>query len=269
MKPAPPDILRTILARKREEISERKAKKSQQELKHMADDSPPTRGFGMAIQRSINAGRDAVIAEIKKASPSKGVICEDFSPALLAQSYESAGASCLSVLTDRDFFQGSDLFLQIAREACSLPVLRKDFMLSPYQIYESRVLGADCVLIIVAVLSDMQIQDLVGTAKEIGLDILVEIHNRVELERGLMLRTPLIGINNRNLHTFKTDLQVTIDLLADVLHDRTVITESGIHTVEHVRLMRKHGVNSFLIGEALMSSEDPGGKLRELFSFPP
>lgn len=261
-----PDILKKILARKSEEINERISKVPEQELKDRADDCPPTRGFSMAIEKSISEGKAAIIAEIKKASPSKGVICANFDPESIARSYESAGASCLSVLTDVDFFQGSDEHMQSARAACALPVLRKDFMIDPYQIYESRVLGADCILIIVSALSDTQMQDLVGTAKEIGLDILVEVHNREELERGLMLRTPLIGINNRSLHTFETNIETTIGLLPDVFHDRTVISESGIHTIEQVKTMRKHGVDGFLVGEAFMCAEDPGEKLRELFS---
>lgn len=260
-----PDILKKILVRKSEEISERKSKMPMQEAKDRADDSPPTRGFNRAIQQSISAGCVAVIAEIKKASPSKGIIRQNFDPESIARSYEVAGASCLSVLTDLDFFQGSHEDMQSARGACTIPVLRKDFMIAPYQIYESKILGADCILIIVAALSDMQMQELVGIAQEIGLDILVEVHNREELERGLMLRTPLIGINNRNLHTFKTELATTIGLLPDVFHDRTVITESGIHTVEDIKIMRKHGVNSFLVGEIFMGAEDPGEKLRELF----
>ncbi len=261
-----PDILKKILARKAEEIDARKPAMPQQELKHRADDCPPTRGFRTAIDKSISAGRAAIIAEIKKASPSKGIIRENLDPESIARSYAAAGASCLSVLTDVDFFQGSDATMKSARAACKLPVLRKDFMIDTYQIYESRVLGADCILIIVSALSDMQMQELVGTAQEIGLDILVEVHDREELERGLMLRTPLIGINNRNLHTFKTDIKTTIGLLPDVFHDRTVITESGIHTVEDVRIMRKSGVDGFLVGEAFMAAKDPGSKLRELFS---
>ncbi len=261
-----PDILKKILSRKVEEISERKLKKSEQELKHRARDCLPTRGFKIAIEQSISEGRAAIIAEIKKASPSKGVICKNFDPELIAQSYEKAGATCLSVLTDLDFFQGSDEAMQSARAACTLPVLRKDFMIDPYQIYESRVLGADCILVIVSALSDTQIQELTGIATEIGLDVLVEIHNREELERGLMLRTPLIGINNRNLHTFTTDIETTIDLLPDVFHDRIVITESGINTVDDIKTMCKHGVDGFLIGEAFMNAENPGEKLRELFS---
>ncbi len=259
------NILKKILARKSEEISKRKLKMSLQEAKDRINDSSPTRGFNIAIEQSISKGRAAVIAEIKRASPSKGIICQNFDPESIARSYEKAGASCLSVLTDVDFFQGSDKYMQSARNACTIPVLRKDFMIDPYQIYESRVLDADCILIIVSALSDMQMQELVGTAQEIGLDILVEVHNREELERGLMLRTPLIGINNRNLHTFETDLETTIGLLPDVFHDRTVITESGIHTIEDIKAMRKHGVDGFLVGEAFMSTEDPGGKLQELF----
>lgn len=261
-----PDILKKILARKSEEISERKSKMPLQELKHRADDTEPCRGFRSAIENAIGKGKAAIIAEIKKASPSKGIICENFDPEVIARSYEEAGATCLSVLTDVDFFQGSDKYMQDARAACVLPVLRKDFMIQPYQIYESRVLGADCILIIVSALSDMQMQELVGIAQEIGLDILVEVHNREELERGLMLRTPLIGINNRNLHTFETDIETTIGLLPDVFHDRTVITESGIHSVEHVKTMRRHGVDGFLVGEAFMSADNPGAKLRELFN---
>jgi indole-3-glycerol phosphate synthase len=261
-----PDILKKILVRKAEEISERKSTIPAQEVKHRADDCPPARGFNMAIERSISEGRTAVIAEIKKASPSRGIICENFDPESIARSYEKAGATCLSVLTDVDFFQGSDEYMQSARDACAIPVLRKDFMIDPYQIYESRVLGADCILIIVSALSDMQMQELVGTAQEIGLDILVEVHDREELERGLMLRTPLIGINNRNLHTFETDIETTIGLLPDVFHDRIVVTESGIHTIEDIKTMRKHGVDGFLVGEAFMSAEDPGEKLQELFS---
>ena len=223
-------------------------------------------GCGMIRVAVLDNADARAIAEIKKASPSKGVICENFDPEFIARSYEEAGASCLSVLTDVDFFQGSDAYMQSARAACAIPVLRKDFMIDPYQIYESRVLGADCILIIVSALSDMQMQELVGTTQEIGLDILIEVHDREELERGLMLRTPLIGINNRNLHTFETDIETTIGLLPDVFHDRTVITESGIHSSDNVRTMGKHGVNGFLVGEAFMSAEDPGEKLQELFS---
>ncbi len=240
-----PDILKKILDVKAEELDYRRRKRSLLELQAEANDLAPQRGFFNNISRTIAAGQAAIIAEIKKASPSKGVIRHDFKADEIARSYADAGASCLSVLTDSKFFQGSDDYLQQARAACELPVLRKDFMIDPYQIYESRVIGADCILIIVAALSDMQMQDLVGAANEIGLDILVEVHNREELERGLMLRTPMIGINNRNLSTFETSLDTTLGLLTDVFHDRTVVTESGIHTQDDVQLMRKNDVNVF------------------------
>lgn len=190
----------------------------------------------------------------------------DFDPESTAKSYEKHGATCLSVLTDIDFFQGSDADLELARNACSLPVLRKDFMIDPYQIYESRVLGADCVLLIVAALEDSMLRDLAGLASELGLDVLVEVHNREELERGMMLRTPLIGINNRDLKTFSTDINTTIGLLPDVFPDRTVVTESGINTSDDIRLMRKHDVNTFLVGEAFMRAPDPGVALSELMN---
>ena len=260
-----PDILKKILARKAEEVSERKAKLSQSKLKAKVKDCPPARGFESAIQQRISKGKPAIIAEIKKASPSKGVIREKFDPAEIARVYEKAGATCLSVLTDIDFFQGSDEFLLQARDACTLPVLRKDFMIDPWQIYESRVIGADCILLIVAALPDAKLQELSGLAAELGMDVLVEVHDREELERGLMLRTPLIGINNRDLRTFATDINTTIRLLIDVLYDRTVVTESGIHSAEDVKLMRKYGVNTFLVGEAFISAPDPGEKLKALF----
>ncbi|MBI4005374.1 MAG: indole-3-glycerol phosphate synthase TrpC, partial [Gammaproteobacteria bacterium] len=206
-------------------------------------------------------------AEIKKASPSKGVIRENFDAEEIARIYEKAGATCLSVLTDIDFFQGSDEFLQSARDACTLPVLRKDFMIDPWQVYESRVIGADCILLIVATLSDAKLQELSEIASELGLDVLVEVHDREELERGLMLRTPLIGINNRDLHTFETDINTTISLLIDVLYDRIVVTESGIQSPDDVKLLRRHGVNTFLVGEAFMSAPDPGEKLKTLFEY--
>ena len=260
-----PDILKKILAHKAKEVSARKKKASVKNIKTRATDCETTRGFVDAIQYRINEGKVAVIAEIKKASPSKGVIREKFNPAEIAKSYDQAGASCLSVLTDKEFFQGTDKDLQIARAACTRPILRKDFMIDPYQIYESRVIGADCILLIVAALTDMQLQDFAGIAHELAMDVLVEVHDREELERGLVLRTPLIGINNRNLHTFETTIDTTIGLLTDVFHDRTVVTESGIHTREDVKLMRKHNVNTFLVGETFMSAENPGEKLKELF----
>jgi indole-3-glycerol phosphate synthase len=260
-----PDILKSILTYKAEYVEHVKRKTSLNDLKHRADDSAPGRGFTSNILTSIETGKPAIIAEIKKASPSKGVIRENFKPADIAKSYADAGACCLSVLTDIQFFQGSDDYLKQAHAACELPIIRKDFMIDSYQVYEAKVIGADAILIIVSALSDMQMQDLVGVANEIGLDVLVEVHDRVELERGMMLRTPLIGINNRNLHTFETDLETTLGLLVDVFHDRTVVTESGINTIDDVKLMRKNNVNSFLVGEAFMKAEDPGEELKNLF----
>ena len=260
------DILQKILARKAEEIAARKKKLSITKLTTMIADCPPARGFCQAIQKSISAGRPAVIAEIKKASPSKGVIRRDFHPAAIARSYERAGAACLSVLTDVDFFQGSDDDLRAARAACALPVLRKDFMIDPWQIHESRVIGADCILLLVAALADSALRDLADLATALTMDVLLEVHDREELERALVLRLPLIGINNRNLRTFATDIMTTIGLLPDVFPDRTVVTESGIHKRDDVALMRRHNVNCFLVGETLMSAPDPGEKLKLLFA---
>ena len=260
-----PDILKRILSRKSEEVAERKADVSEADLRRQAEAQPPTRGFYNAIRTRIDDGKPAVIAEIKKASPSKGTLRNPFDPAAIAESYAANHATCLSVLTDTDFFQGSDADLKAARGACSLPVLRKDFIIDPYQVYESRAIGADCILLIVAALGDTQMQELAWAAIEIGLDILVEVHDREELERGMMLRTPLIGINNRDLRTFHTDIQTTIGLLPDVFHDRTVVTESGIHSHDDIAQLRKHGVNAYLVGEAFMSAEDPGARLAELF----
>jgi indole-3-glycerol phosphate synthase len=260
------DILKKILARKAEEVAARKEKLSLKKLKSGIEEYPPARGFNHAIQKTISAGRPAVIAEIKKASPSKGVIRSDFNPAMIAASYEKAGATCLSVLTDVDFFQGSDDDLRTARAACTLPVLRKDFMIDPWQIHESRYIGADCVLLIVAALTDSRLRELANLATGLKMDVLLEVHDREELERALALRLPLIGINNRNLHTFETDIMTTIGLLPDVFPDRTVVTESGIHQRDDVALMRRHNVNSFLVGEAFMSAPDPGEKLKLLFA---
>ena len=259
------DVLKKILARKKEEVAARKEKLPLKKLKSGIEECPPARGFYHAIQKTISAGRPAVIAEIKKASPSKGVIRGDFHPAMIAASYEKAGATCLSVLTDTDFFQGSDDDLRTARAACSLPVLRKDFMIDPWQIHESRFIGADCVLLIVAALTDGRLRELADLATGLEMDVLLEVHDREELERALALRLPLIGINNRNLRTFKTDIMTTIGLLPDVFPDRTVVTESGIHKRDDVALMRRHNVNCFLVGEAFMSAPDPGEKLRALF----
>jgi len=261
-----PDILKKILAHKSQEVDARKKKLSEADIKAKLGDCPAARGFELAIQKTISQGRPAVIAEIKKASPSKGVIRKDFHPAEIAKSYEQYGAACLSVLTDVEFFQGADDHLREARTACNLPVLRKDFMIDSYQIYESRMIGADCILLIVAALPDSKLQELAALATELHMDVLVEVHDREELERGMMLRLPLIGINNRNLRTFETDINTTIGLLPDVFPDRTVVTESGILTGDDVRLMRKHNVNCFLIGETFMSAPDPGEKLKTLFN---
>ena len=261
-----PDILAKILARKDQEVKQRKAVIPLTVLEQQARNTPGCRGFHRAIVNNIQAGRPAVIAEIKKASPSKGVIRKNFDPGMIAKSYAGAGATCLSVLTDIDFFMGSDEFLQQARAACQLPVLRKDFIIDPYQVFEARVIGADCILLIVAALEDTLMQELADIASDLNIDILTEVHNREELERALMLQTPLIGINNRDLHTFKTTLETTIGLLDDIMDDRIVVTESGIHTRDDIKLMQKHGVNAFLVGEAFMAAPDPGGKLKELFS---
>lgn len=265
MQQETPDILKNILNYKAEYVEHVKRKSSLQELKHRVDDCAPARGFTYNLLKTIEEGKPGVIAEIKKASPSRGIIREDFQPDAIAKSYANAGACCLSVLTDIEFFKGSDDYLKLAHNACELPILRKDFMIDPYQVYEAKVIGADCILIIVSALSDMQMQDLVGIANEIGLDVLVEVHDREELERGLMLRTPLIGINNRDLHTFETDLDTTLGLLTDVFHDRTVVTESGVNTQDDIKLLRKNNVNAFLIGEAFMKADDPGEELKRLF----
>jgi indole-3-glycerol phosphate synthase len=260
-----PDILKKILKRKLEEISERSAKTSLGELNAHIASSAPVRGFVNSIETAIKQGRPAVIAEIKKASPSKGVIREDFDPVAIAKSYQQGGATCLSVLTDVDFFQGSDAYLQQARSACNLPVIRKDFIIDPYQVYEARTIGADCILLIVATLNDEQLHGLSQLACELGMDVLVEVHDEEELQRALTLNVPLIGINNRNLRTFEVNLNTTIDLLPQIPDNRIVVTESAIHTPQDVALMRQHHVNTFLVGEAFMRAEDPGAKLAELF----
>jgi indole-3-glycerol phosphate synthase len=260
-----PDILREILAHKREEVAARKAAAPLPELKRRASASAAPLGFHAAIRRVLESGRPAVIAEIKRASPSRGVIREDFDPARIAESYAHAGAACLSVLTDAKFFGGADEHVAAAKSAARLPVLRKDFTIDPWQVFEARALGADCVLLIVAALTDAALRELADAAAEAGLDVLVEVHDRLELERALVLRTPLIGINNRDLRTFATSLDTTLKLLPDVFPDRTVVTESGIATAEDVALRRRHDVNAFLVGETLLRAGDPGAKLRELF----
>jgi len=261
-----PDVLIKILNRKKEEIAQRRAKHSVEALLAQCDHLEKPRGFVRAIKTCVEKKQSAVIAEIKKASPSKGVLRTDFQPAAIARSYEQAGATCLSVLTDIDFFQGCDRYLKEARAACRLPVLRKDFIIDDYQIYEARAMGADCILLIVSALSDDQLDSLSKTAQQHNLDVLVEVHDRVELLRALQLQLPLIGINNRNLRTFDVSLQVTLDMLADIPEDTVVVTESGILCVADVALMHEHDVYAFLVGEAFMRAPDPGQKLRSLFN---
>ncbi|SDU29233.1 indole-3-glycerol phosphate synthase TrpC [Pseudomonas yamanorum] len=261
-----PTVLEKILARKAEEVAERRARVSLAELEGLAKTADAPRGFGNALIKQAKEKQPAVIAEIKKASPSKGVIREIFIPEDIAKSYEKGGATCLSVLTDIDFFQGSDLYLQQARAACSLPVIRKDFMVDPYQIVEARALGADCVLLIVSALDDVKMAELAAVAKSVGLDVLVEVHDGDELERALKtLDTPLVGVNNRNLHTFEVSLENTLDLLPRIPRDRLVITESGIVNRADVELMEISGVYSFLVGETFMRAENPGAELQRLF----
>jgi len=260
-----PDILQKILRRKVEEVVARSSKLSMRELAKQVEAVAPARGFVRAIETKIAAGHAAVIAEIKKASPSKGLLRENFNPAEIARSYEEGGAACLSVLTDADFFQGHEDYLKQARAACSLPVIRKDFIIDPYQVYEARAMGADCILLIVAALGDTMLLELSQLADQLGMDVLVEVHDAGELVRALSLPLKLIGINNRNLRTFETSLQTSIDLLADIDADRIVVTESGIHSIDDVKLMRGHHVNAFLVGEAFMRADDPGRQLKSLF----
>ena len=260
------DILSSILARKVVELQERSARVSLRELASRCADLPVPRGFANALHAKIAQGQAAVIAEIKKASPSKGVIRADFHPADIARSYERGGAACLSVLTDVDFFQGSDAFLQEARAACALPVLRKDFVIDDYQVYEARVLGADCILLIVAALGDAALAELSGLALDLGMDVLVEVHDFDELERALQVPVPLVGINNRNLRTFEVSLDTTLSMRQAVPADRLLVTESGIVTAQDVTLMRDHQVNAFLVGETFMRAEDPGAELAKLFA---
>lgn len=260
-----PTILKKIIARKYEEIAERRQLRSLAAIEELAQRADAPRGFVAAIERKVAAGEPAVIAEVKKASPSKGVIRPDFHPAAIAESYQRGGAACLSVLTDVDFFQGSDAYLQEARAACSLPVLRKDFTVDPYQVAEARAIGADCILLIVAALSDAQLQELNAAARHYGLDVLVEIHDRAELERALPLGQRLLGINNRDLHTFETRLETTYELLEAVPAGSIVVTESGIHTPDDVAGMRERGVNAFLVGESFMRQPEPGEELQRLF----
>ena len=259
------DILTDIVQHKLGEIAQRRAVRDLAAVTALAAKAAPPRGFAQALGRRTARREPAVIAECKKASPSKGIIRADYDPATIAASYERGGAACLSVLTDGKYFQGADADLVAARAAVDLPVIRKDFMLDPYQVFESRALGADCILLIVACLADGQLDELSACAGELGMDVLVEVHDRTELERALRLRTPLIGINNRDLKRFVTDLETTLGLLRDIPADRIVVTESGINTRADVRRMRDHDVHAFLVGEAFMRATDPGAKLHELF----
>ena len=261
-----PTVLNKIIKRKREEIHEGLQKLSMADARAQAYDNTKTRGFAQKLTSQAQSGKAAIIAEIKKASPSKGVIRENFDPASIAKSYEDAGATCLSVLTDRDFFQGSPKYLQQARETVSLPVMRKDFMIDEWQLYESRLMGADCILLIVSALNDTELASFNGIAHELNMSVLVEVHNAEELERALPLKNALLGINNRNLHTFEVSLDNTLSLLPLVPKDRLIITESGIHTKEDVTSMINNKINSFLVGEAFMRKEIPGDGITELFA---
>ncbi len=259
------DILNKIVAVKHQEVAAAMRRKPLDAVRFDAESRVLTRDFAGALRAKLAAGKPAVIAEVKKASPSKGVLRPDFIPADIAQSYAEHGAACLSVLTDKDFFQGSVDYLKQARASCDLPVLRKDFIVDPYQVYESRVMGADCILLIAACLDDAQMKSLEALALSLDMAVLVEVHDRAELERALKLKTPLLGINNRNLQTFEVSLDTTLTLLSDVPADRLLVTESGITTPADVARLREAGVNAFLVGEAFMRAEDPGVALAALF----
>ncbi|MGH8086435.1 MAG: indole-3-glycerol phosphate synthase TrpC [Lysobacter sp.] len=260
------DILATILARKHEEVRQRSQIRALDSVRARAASQPPTRGFVDAIARKHAAGEAAVIAEVKKASPSKGLIRKDFDPAAIARSYEAGGAACLSVLTDVDFFQGSNRYLGEAREACALPVLRKDFIVDPYQVYEARMIGADCILLIVAALEDGPLVKMANLAHELGMDVLVEVHDIDELERALQADCELIGVNNRNLRTFEVSLDTSLQLRDAVPPDRTMVTESGIASRDDVARLRGAGIHTFLIGESFMRERDPGAALQRMFA---
>lgn len=260
-----PDILKTILTEKAEEVARRKTNIPISMLQEIAGSVQGPRGFYQALRSKADAQKPAIIAEIKKASPSQGVIREDFSPVDIAVDYAMNGATCLSVLTDKKFFQGAEANLQMVRDKCPLPVIRKDFMIDPYQIHESRALGADCVLLIVAALDDVMLKELYDTATGLGMDVLIEVHDAEELERALKLGGNMIGINNRNLHTFEVSLQTTLNLKNSISADKLIVTESGIHTPADVKLMQDNGIFTFLVGEAFMRAERPGLKMRELF----
>ena len=259
------NVLDKIMAHKAKEVAQRSMMTDVVELQDQISTQANCRGFSQALLESVRLGRSAVIAEVKKASPSKGLIRPDFDPAQIAKSYQAGGASCLSVLTDENYFQGSTAYFKAARKASTLPMLRKDFLLDTYQVYEARAMGADCILLIAAALNDDLMTELATLATDLGMDVLIEVHDLAELHRGLKLGMPIIGINNRNLKTFETSLNTTLDLLHEIPDEVLVVTESGIHTAEQVALMREHGVDSFLVGEAFMRAENPGEKLQSLF----
>jgi len=260
-----PEILTKIITHKKTELVERKLHMPLEKMQDMAKEAPSPRGFERALRAAQSAKRPGVIAEIKRASPSKGILRENFNPMEIAASYQMHGATCISVLTDTEFFKGSCAILELARKTCFLPILRKDFIIEPYQVYETRAVDADCLLLIVAALEDEQMAELNTLAKELRLDVLVEVHNAEEMDRALQLEPTLLGINNRNLHTFEVGLDTTLDLLAKIPQSCHIVTESGIHSKQDVSLMLESGVNSFLVGEAFMVAEDPGAKLKELF----
>ena len=266
MSASTPDILQRIVEVKHREVAAARAAVPLHAVRAQAESQAATRGFEAALRRKIAAGQAAVIAEVKKASPSKGVLREHFVPAEIAQSYERHGAACLSVLTDVQFFQGANAYLQQARAACALPVLRKDFMVDEYQVVEARALGADCILLIAACLDDAQMADLEAVALGLGMDVLVEVHDRAELHRALRLKTPLLGINNRDLRSFAVTLDTTLGLLDEVPADRLLVTESGILAPADVQRMRGADVHAFLVGEAFMRADDPGLALAQLFN---
>ncbi len=265
MEQKTPDILKKIVSRKQEEIAESINRVPIERMIELAANADSPRGFYNALNSKVLKCQSGIIAEIKKASPSKGVLRENFDPVEIAQSYESGGATCLSILTDRDFFQGDPQYLIKAKAAVSIPVIRKDFIIHPYQVYESRAIGADCILLIASCLEDDELMNLSSIATSLGMDTLVEVHDSEELHRALKLDLPLLGINNRNLRNFEVNLQTTIDLIPDIGDDKLIITESGIKTKLDVDLMHQHNVYGFLIGEAFMRDSNPGQKLKELF----
>jgi indole-3-glycerol phosphate synthase len=260
-----PEILTKILTHKVAEVAEKQQRVQLPQMQEWAKEAGPIRPFEAMLRAAKSANKAGVIAEIKRASPSKGILREDFDPMAIARSYQFGGATCLSVLTDNEFFKGGGPVLELARKACSLPALRKDFIIDPYQIYETKVLGGDCLLLIVSALDDAQLNDLYALAKEQMLDVLIEVHDEQEMQRALALNPTMIGVNNRNLHTFEVDLDITLRLHAMAPSDSLLVTESGIHTADDIQKMQDNDINTFLVGEAFMRAPDPGQKLKELF----